>query len=56
MTKKKPRSACPDAKSYKGESLPTCGTNRFLTCDACVAKWQAAQAERIKRANQGARK
>lgn len=49
--KKKPRTRCPGADAYRGESLPTCRTDKWLTCDSCVRKWQAAQAARIKRAN-----
>lgn len=48
---KRPRVSCPDAATYKAEAPPRCGTDEFLACDACVEKWQSAQAERVKIAN-----
>ncbi len=54
--KKRPRLECPDAAEYDAVLPPTCATERFLSCDSCVRRWQDAQAARIRRANSEGRK
>lgn len=48
---KKQRKRCTQHAYYKAEMPPYCSTDKFLACDACVEKWQAAQAERVRIAN-----
>lgn len=50
--KKRPQLKCKAADCYDAISPPMCATDKLLSCDFCVAKWQTAQAARIKRANE----